>query len=306
MIFLTGVTGYVGRRVARLLAASGRRVRGLVPPGEGLPADLPGVELVRGDILSPATLEPHGTGVTAVVHAAAAMLPNPAETIRSVNVDGTRHVLAAARSWAVRRFVYVSAVSAAYPRKNSYGQSKIDAEALVAASGLPWVVLRPTMVYGEGGGLHFARLVALVRNAPGVFPVFGPGTARLQPVHVADVASAVRIALESTSAPGGTWGVSGATVVTFDELVTRIAASLGVRRRLVHVPLPLAMAAARLAARISPSFFLTPEALLGLNQDADLDYAPFAAACGYEPRSLDAGLADVSGVSAREGAWSAA
>jgi len=299
VIFLTGVSGYVGRRVARRLAASGQRVRGLVPAEEELPADLPGIDLVRGDILEPATLEPHGAGVTAVVHAAAAMLPNPAETIRSVNIDGTRNVLGAARHWGVQRFVYVSAVSAAYPHKNCYGQSKVEAEALVAASGLPWVILRPTIVYGEGGGLHFARLVALVRSVPGLFPVFGPGTAKLQPVHVEDVASAVEIALTHAAATGGTWGVAGATVVTFDELVTRIASALGVARKLVHVPLPLAMAAATLAVRVSPSFFLTPEALLGLNQDANLDFEPFAEACGYRPRTLDDGLAAGLGVSAR-------
>ncbi len=265
-------------------------------PGEQFPAGLPGVELVRGDILEPASLEPHGAGITAIIHAAAAMLPNPPGKIRSVNVDGTRNVLAAARRWGVRRFVYVSAVSAAYPRKNSYGQSKMEAEALVAASGIPWVVLRPTMIYGEGGGLHFARLVALVKNAPGVFPVFGPGTAKVQPVQVADVASAIQIAVARDEAVGGTWGVSGASVVTFDELVTRIATALGVRRTLVHVPLPLAMAAATLAVKVSPSFFLTPDALLGLNQDADLDFRPFAEACGYRPRTLDEGMADGLGV----------
>ncbi len=296
MIFLTGVSGYIGRRAARRLVASGRRVRGLVPAGEELPTDLPGVELVRGDILEPATLERLGTGVTAIVHAAAAMLPNPPETIRTVNVEGTRHVVAAARQWGVRRIVYVSAVSAAYLKKNSYGQSKVEAEALVAASGIPWVVLRPTMVYGEGGGLHFARLAGLVKSAPRVLPVFGPGTARLQPVHVQDVASAIQIALARDEALGDTWGVSGATVVTFDQLVARLAAALGVRRTLVHVPLPLAMAAATLAATLSPSFFLTPEALLGLNQDADLDFRPFADACGYRPRTLDEGLAEALGL----------
>jgi hypothetical protein len=93
--------------------------------------------------------------------------------------------------------------------------------------------------------------------------------------------------------------VAGATVVTFDELVTRIASALGVARKLVHVPLPLAMAAATLAVRVSPSFFLTPEALLGLNQDANLDFEPFAEACGYRPRTLDDGLAAGLGVSAR-------
>src|SRR5262249_16181516 len=151
---------------------------------------------------------------------------------------------------------------------------------------IPWVVLRPTMVYGEGGGLHFARLTALVKQAPGIFPVFGPGTAKLQPVHVRDVARAVELALAHEGALSGTWGVSGGTVLTFAALVRAIAHSLGVRRRLLHVPLSLSYAAARIAVRLSPTFFLTPEALEGLNQDADLDHAPFAAACGYAPRAL--------------------
>jgi nucleoside-diphosphate-sugar epimerase len=295
MIFLTGLTGYIGQRIVGALAGAGRPVRGLVLPGESLPPGLPDVQTVRGNILEPATFEGHGEGVAAVVHSAAAMLPNPPRTIRSVNVEGTRNVVEAARRWGVARFVYLSAVSAAYSVKNSYGESKAEAERLVASSGLQWVVLRPTMVYGEGGGLHFARLTDLVRRAPGFIPVFGPGTSRLQPVHVQDVARAVMLALDHPSAAGGLWGISGATVVTFDELVRKIAASLGVRRRLVHVPLPLAMAAARLAVRLSPSSFLTPEAVLGLNQDASLDHSPFSAVCGYAPRTLDDGLASEFG-----------
>jgi len=291
MIFLTGLTGYVGQRIARRLSSSGETIRALVLPGEEVPSGLPNVDVVRGDLLDPASFAGRGEGVSAVVHSAAAMLPNPAAKVRTVNVDGTRHVLEAARNWGARRFVYLSAVSAAYPVRNCYGDSKLEAERLIAASGIPWSVLRPTMVYGEGGGLHFARLAGLVRSAPGFFPVFGPGTAKLQPVHVQDLASAVELALTHPAATGRIWGASGATVVTFDELVRRIAAAQSVHRRLVHIPYPAAMAAARVAVRLSPSFFLTPEALLGLNQDADLDYRPFAAACGWSPRTLDEGLA---------------
>lgn len=290
MIFLTGLTGYVGRRIAKRLASSGHRIRALVLPGEDVPPGIAGLDVVRGDLLDPASFAGRGEGVTTVVHAAAAMLPNPAEKVRTVNVEGTRHLLAEARRWGAKRFVYLSAVSAAYPVRNCYGDSKLEAERLVAASGIPWAVLRPTMVYGEGGGLHFARLAGLVRSAPGFFPVFGPGSAKLQPVHVQDLAAAVELALFHPAATGRVWGASGATVVTFDELVGKIAAAQGVRRRLVHVPYGAAMAAARVAVRLSPSFFLTPDALLGLNQDADLDYRPFESACGWVPRTLDAGL----------------
>jgi len=291
MIFLTGLTGYVGQRISRRLAAGGRTMRALVLPGEALPPGLPDIDVVRGGRLALPSLSGPGEGITAVVHSAAAMLPNPAQKVRAVNVEGTHHLLEAAKRWGVKRFVYLSAVSAAYPVRNCYGESKLEAERLVAASGIRWAVLRPTMVYGEGGGLHFARLAGLVRSAPGLFPVFGPGIAKLQPVHVQDLALAVELALFHPALIGRIWGASGASVVTFDELVQRIAAALGVRRRLVHVPYAVAMAAARVAVRLSPSFFLTPEALLGLNQDADLDYRPLEAACGWSPRTLEEGLA---------------
>lgn len=289
MIFLTGATGYVGRHLLERLRARDTPVRCLVLPGDAADPSGPGVDVVRADLLDAPALVPLGSGVSAVVHAAALMLPNPADRIHAVNVEGTRNLLAAALGWGVGRFVYLSAVSAVYAEKNSYGRSKAEAERLLIESGLDYTILRPTMVYGPDGGLHFAQLVRLLRRIPLVTPIVGSGGARLQPVWIGDVVDAIERVLDNPRAARRTYSVSGATVVRFDELCRRICAEAGLRRVQFRIPLGLLKVVARVAARL-PGSFLTPESLSGLSQDATLDHASFQAECGYAPLDIDAGL----------------
>jgi len=289
VIFLTGATGYVGRHVLQRLRTRGTPVRCLALPGDPVNPSGPGVEVVRADLLDEQALVPLGHGVSTVVHAAALMLPNRADRIHATNVEGTRHLLAAARGWGAGRFVYVSAVSAVYAEKNYYGRSKAEAERLVIDSGLDYTILRPTMVYGPDGGLHFAQLVRLLRRIPLVTPILGSGSARLQPVWIGDVVDAIERVLDNPKAVKRTYGVSGATVVRFDELCRRICAEAGLRRVQFRVPLSLLRTIARVAAQL-PGSFLTPEALSGLSQDATLDHSVFQAECGYFPLDIDAGL----------------
>jgi NADH dehydrogenase len=243
-----------------------------------------------------ATLDAIPAGIDRVVHCAALMLPNDGERIRRVNVEGTRNVIRLAQERAARRFIYFSAVSAVYRTRNVYGESKAAAEALVAASGLDYTILRPTMVYGRDGGLHFQQLVRLLRRVPGALPVLGSGQARLQPVWVDDVVRAVELVLEQPRAIGRAYGVAGATVVTFDQYVDRISAALHRRPPLkLHVPLAVCTAAAYVVERLIGPSFLSPAALRGLNEDATLDTRPFTAECGYAPVDLDSGLRSALG-----------
>ena len=296
VILLTGASGYIGLRVGARLAAAGERIRCLVLPDDPVdPARRFAAEVVRGDVTDLDSFLAHGEGVTTIVHAAAVMPPAPAERMQEVNVRGTANVIAFAQRWKARRLVYLSAVSAAYAKKNAYGSSKAEAERLVQESGLDYTILRLTMVYGPAGGLHFQKLVSLLTRVPRLCPVPGPGTARLQPVFVEDVVQAVQLALRSPAAVGKTYNVSGGTVLRLRDLLDRIVAAQGLRRRRLHVPLALCrLGASGLALVLPPSFF-SPDALLGLTQDADLDHSQFRAECGYAPLSLDEGFARVFG-----------
>ena len=294
-VFVTGATGYVGRFLVRRLVEASLRVRCLALPGDTIePLAVLPVEVVRGDVTRLETLLAHGDGVGAIVHAAAAMLPNPPDLVERVNVEGTRNVLAFAKRSGVKRFVYLSAVSAVYARKNSYGRSKVEAERLVRESGLRYTILRPTMIYGRGGGLHFEKLVALGRKIPLIFPVLGSGTARLQPIWVDDLIDAIVAVLDAPPAYGKTYDVSGATALTFGELVGAMLRAQGRRRLQVRVPLWACHLAARaLAPLLGSRSFLTPEALIGLNEDATLDHGELTRDFGFRPRTLEWGLAQL-------------
>lgn len=291
MIFLTGATGYVGSRLLGRLRARNVNVRCLVLPGDPIdPAESWPVEVVHGDLTDLQSFISCGRGISTVVHCAALMLPNPAAAIERVNVGGTRNLIEFAQHWRIERFVHLSAVAATYPRKNVYGRSKSEGERLLSESALAYTVLRPTMIYGDGGGLHFAKLVATIRTVPLIFPIVGSGNALLQPVWIEDMLSAIELALCHPHAARRCYGVSGARVGTFNRLAELIMEAIGGRRLKLHLPAAPCVGFARLVKQVAPNSFFTPDALLGLSQDAALDHGDFARECGYKPVSLEEGL----------------
>jgi NADH dehydrogenase len=292
VILLTGATGFIGRHVAARLHERGDAVRCVVLPEESLNGlARPGCEVVRGNVTDWESLQAARAPADVVIHAAALLLPNQPERIRRVNVEGTRNVVRLAEECGARRLIYFSAVSATYRTRNVYGDSKAEAEALVAAARVPHTILRPTMVYGRDGGLHFQQLVRLVRRAPGALPILGSGRALLQPVWIEDVVRAVELALDHASAADRVYGVAGGTVVSFDEYVDQVAVALGRRTpRKIHLPLGLCEALGSVGERLVGPNFFSPAALRGINEDATLDVRPFRDDCGYSPVALDAGL----------------
>ena len=296
MIFLTGASGYIGMRVGAYFAGKSRRLRCLVLPDDG---DDPGnrfpTQVVRGDLTSLDSFAAYGDGINAIVHAAAAMPPASASRIRAVNVGGTANLIAFAKLWRIRRFVYFSAAPPFPGEHDAYAASKVEAERLVIESGLDYTILRLAMVYGPGGAAPFRRLVARVKHIPLVYPLAGGGRTRLQPVYIGDVVAAVQLVLANGVATRKTYNVSGGTTVTMRELVGLIAAAERVRRLRVPLPLALCRAASRTLSTLLPAAVFTPDALLGLAEDADLDHARFHEECGYAPLSLEQGFARVFG-----------
>jgi dihydroflavonol-4-reductase len=165
---VTGASGFVGWHLARKVLERGHRVRALVRPGSSVP-EL-GVETVTGDLRDPESLKRAVAGCAVVFHAAAdyrLWAPDPQELYRS-NVDGTRHLLEAARNAGVERVVYTSTVGAIglvpdgegdeetpvslEDMAGSYKRSKFLAERVAlefAAAGFPVVTVNPTAPVGD-------------------------------------------------------------------------------------------------------------------------------------------------------------
>ncbi|MGB1288313.1 MAG: NAD-dependent epimerase/dehydratase family protein, partial [Aggregatilineales bacterium] len=166
-VFITGATGFLGGALALRLAAEGAIVKALArrPNRDKYLRDVPGIEIVMGDITDAARMRELTQDCDIVFHVAAA-LNGKLDFQRRVNVDGTRNVAIAAAQANIERFVYVSTIAVygysvtgiidedtpQYPGNVPYNRSKSEAETallkVVSDNNLPYSIIRPGMIYG--------------------------------------------------------------------------------------------------------------------------------------------------------------
>jgi len=271
-VLVTGASGFIGQALVPRLVRAGHTVRALARRPESIAA-APGVEPAAGDMTDHASLERAAQGVDAIVHLACATGVTHERQVRAVNVEGTQALLDAAQRHGVRRFVFVSTISATRERMGSYGRTKKEGEAMVAHAGLDWVTVRPSLVYGAAPVGLFATLAAYLRSLP-VVPVIGDGRIELDPIHIDDVCEVIVQCLTRTDVIGKTYDLLGPDRVTFDEFLARLARELGIRKPVVHIPGGVALMMASVLGVISRRPPVSVDNVLGMTSPARVDKAP--------------------------------
>jgi uncharacterized protein YbjT (DUF2867 family) len=249
-VLVTGGTGFVGTHVVHALRARDLPVRALVrEPRRGARLAAWGSELVQGDVTDPASLRAAVEGADAVVHLVAIIKGSAAEFER-VMAQGTRDVVAAAQEAGVRRFVLASALGVDERTKDTvpYYRAKWEMERAVKESGFEYVILRPSFVFGKDGGV-LPTFVRLARFAP-VTPIIGPGTQRLQPIWVEDVAEYYARSVDLPGAANRTFEIGGPDAPTWNEFWDRLKRVLGTRRPSLHIPFGVMRVQAALLERL--------------------------------------------------------
>lgn len=245
-VLVTGATGFIGPKVVHALRARDVDVRALVRhPERATHLSALGVEVVAGDITSPASLRAAVAGCTHVVHLVA-IIQGSAADFERVMTQGTNELVAAAKDAGVERFVLMSALGTSETAKGTvpYYAAKWAEEQAVIASGIEHVILRPSFVFGGGGGA-LPTFMKQVRYSP-VVTVIGAGLQRSQPIWVEDVAEYVARAIDAPEAANRTFELGGPDIVDWNELYLTIAKVLGKRRRLLHIPIAVARTGAQL------------------------------------------------------------
>jgi predicted dehydrogenase/nucleoside-diphosphate-sugar epimerase len=287
-VLVTGAAGFIGRDLVGQLLAGGYRVKAFVRSSrlEELPV-AEALAVAPGDLRDRESLLAALDGVGAVAHLAGRKSDEPDSA--PVNVEGARHLAEACRRRGVRRIVNVSTQSVKLPRRGVYGTTKAEAEAVLHASGLDVTTLRPSVVYGPDVTGVFARIRDAVMRLP-VVPVIGDGRWRFHPIHVRDVSDAVVACLRHDGSIGRIYDLGGPDEVTLDEFVDAVGDLYGIRRRKLHVPVGVGLAAARVLARVMDGPPVTVSNVLGSTQDTRCDSAPARAELGVAPAGLAAGL----------------
>jgi nucleoside-diphosphate-sugar epimerase len=247
-VLVTGASGFLGHAVCAELHERGHEVTALVRRAGSEP---PSTTAAAGDLTDADALASVLAGVRpeCVIHLAAEIASQrDADRIREVNVEGTRRLLEACAAAGGPRFVFASTVvtgdahgaeldeESALPVETEYGRSKQEGEALVQASGLPSVIIRPSHVYGPGGW-YAEEFVKRLRQ-PGRFTVIGRGDNWWDVVRVEDVASACVDAAER-GASGAIYHVVDDEPIRYFDFVALTAEALGLGSPR-HVPVWLA------------------------------------------------------------------
>ncbi len=208
----------------------------------------------------PASLRRAVEGVDAVVHLVA-IRQGRERDFQRIMVDGTRDLLTAAKEAGVGRFVHMSALGTSEETKNlvPYYRAKWEMEELVRASGIPYVIFRPSFVFARDGGI-LPTFAKLARYAP-LTPITGSGKQRIQPIWADDVARYFAEAVGRDGVTGHVYELGGPDAVTWDELWARLKRALGVRRPSVHVPMRLMRMNALVTERLPGDIPLTRDLL---------------------------------------------
>jgi nucleoside-diphosphate-sugar epimerase len=324
LCLITGATGFIGGSLARRLAGEGRAVRCLVrASSDTSELEQLDVELVVGDLTDADSLARTTHGVSHVVHCGALVSDwATVEEIASINVQGTRDLLAACTAASVRRFVQVSSTDVyGYPDgaqieethtatrfRNWYAQTKLQAEAEVrraeAAHALEVVILRPATVYGPGSKDVVGEIARAIQGRHMLLIDGGRPLAGL--CYIDNLIDAAVLALDHDAAPGHAFNVSDGVDITWRRFTDDLAAGLDRPPVRFSIPYPLANAIGfslehgyRLLRRgtgLSAPALLSRQAVQVLGKSQDFSNRKLRETLGWEPRvdyqsGLDATLA---------------
>ncbi len=284
-VLVTGATGFLGRRVVQRLLDTNHEVRAMVRrPGNESVFSTPPSEVCYGDVRDTDALAEACRGVAEVIHLVA-VIRGGSRQFDAINRQGTANVVAAAReAGSVRRIVHLSAVGAANVPRLRYLHSKWAGEQEVVNGGIPYVIIRPSLIFGPGDEFTNA-IAALVRLLP-VTPIIGSGNNRLQPIHVEDVARCVALSLSGNIRGNRTVEIGGPEQLAYNEIVGVVSHVLGRRRILVNVPLWKVRLPIALMERLTPHPPINSAMLqlITLRNVADPDSVERE--YGFRPRSL--------------------
>ncbi|MER8732301.1 complex I NDUFA9 subunit family protein [Mesorhizobium sp. M0018] len=290
IVTVFGGTGFLGRRIVKRLLERGFTVRAASRHPARVALVFSSItrmpEAVEADILDASSIGSAITGSQAVVNAVSLYVEHGVQTFERVHVKAAADLAAASRDRAIDQFVLISGIGSDPQSDSNYIRARGRGEGAVESAFPGAFIVRPAVMTGPDDAF-LTTIVRMIRLLP-VYPLFGDGGTRLQPVHVADVAEAVSRLIDGRTHTGSSiFEFGGPRIYTYKELLREIARQLDTHVKLMPVPFAVWNALAGVA-ELLPAAPITRNQIDLMRQDnvAAID-APGLKELDIEPRDID-------------------
>jgi len=236
-IVVTGGAGLVGQNLVSRLKAAGFDdivVIDKAAHNAGILRELhPDIRVIVADLASDDGWQDILAGADALVHAHAQIGGLVPEEFHRNNVTASERVIAAALAHGVPYLVNISSSVVNSLAVDDYTETKKAQEALVAASAIPQVILRPTLMFGWFDRKHVGWLARFMERMP-LFPIPGDGRYLRQPLYVGDFCDVIVASIRGRIT--GAYNISGQERIDYIDMIRAMKTAIGVRTPIVRIP----------------------------------------------------------------------
>ncbi len=291
-IVLFGGAGLVGQNLVVLLKQQGHRQIVVVDKHSSNIAILhrlhPDVSAIEADIAEPGAWQNATQGAAAAVMLQAQIGGEVEREFQRNNVDATQYAVEACRNSGVPYIVHISSSVVQSKARDWYTESKKAQERIVAESGIPHCILRPTLMFGWFDRKHLGWLSRFMQKVP-VFPIPGSGRYMRQPLYAKDFC---RILLQCLKArpDGAVYNITGCEKIDYVDIIREIKQVIGARAVILNVPYALFWLLLRIVALFNPNPPFTTRQLAALVTSDEFAVIPWWDIFGVTPTPFQQAL----------------
>ena len=290
-----GGTGFLGRCIVRYLRLHGFCVRvASRHPDRGqafFGPDNPQLQSIKADVRDARSVADAVADTYGAVNAVSLYLERGQETFHSVHVESAQRVAAQAQRAGVKRLIHVSGIGADPSSPSLYIRKRGEGELAVREAFTDAILIRPAVMFGPDDAFLTAILKLLDRLP--IYPMFGNGQMRLQPVYVEDVGKATAKILQKEQTAPLMFEFGGPRVYSYEEFLRAVASAAGIKPILIRVPFAAWHALAWIAEMLpSPPITRNQVELMQIDTISAADM-PGMTELEISPRSIEEILQDI-------------
>lgn len=284
-ICVTGAFGFVGSHLVKNLLEQNHTVRVLAHSQRDISMWHKPVEICNGSVENIESLHSICQDIDILYHLVGIIAETKTKTFSKTVVVGTQNIITAAKKQKVKKIIYLSALGTGCDAKSKYHQTKFSAEQAVLESEIPYLIFRPSVLYGQGDGF-MSMLVRMIRYSP-FLPVIGSGRYKMQPLYIDDL---ITMMTDIKAVENEIIEVGGPESLEYLEILHILKKQLSKKRLNFFIPTMLMKNIASVLGKIMNPAPVTKDQIIMMENGSTCDITKMKKLFSINPLSLEDGL----------------